>query len=280
MENKKGAGIFLGVVSVATLIVAIIGATFAYFSATVTGSNTVDVTAYEFNATMTITPIYPATAANGIIPLDPDGTVTGAESPNTSNILYALNVGGQDGRKCIDSYGYQVCALYQVTVTNGSTQQLTLSGKIVPLTNVAGSRANSTPFINLKYQAVSGDHTQNNLTLVGQAQDFEKVTPANDGDPEVIKTLADGATGLTIGGNGATLTVPAATYSQEEGQENELVPQSASTYVLLYLDDNGDQSSEMGAAFTGQITYTSTNGDGSQLTGTFTVSQQQAPSSE
>ena len=29
MENKNGRGIFLGVVSVATLIVAIIGATFA-----------------------------------------------------------------------------------------------------------------------------------------------------------------------------------------------------------------------------------------------------------
>lgn len=33
MENKKGSGIFLGVIGVATLIVAIIGATFAFFSA-------------------------------------------------------------------------------------------------------------------------------------------------------------------------------------------------------------------------------------------------------
>ena len=47
MENKKGSGIFLGVVSVATLIVAIIGATFAFFS-TQTGSvnNAVNVGAY------------------------------------------------------------------------------------------------------------------------------------------------------------------------------------------------------------------------------------------
>lgn len=37
MENKKGQGIFLGVVGVATLVVAIIGATFAYFSASTTG---------------------------------------------------------------------------------------------------------------------------------------------------------------------------------------------------------------------------------------------------
>ena len=39
MENNNGKGIFLGVVSVATLIVAIIGATFAYFSATTTVGN-------------------------------------------------------------------------------------------------------------------------------------------------------------------------------------------------------------------------------------------------
>ena len=34
MENRKGNEIFLGVVGVATLLVAIVGATFAYFSAT------------------------------------------------------------------------------------------------------------------------------------------------------------------------------------------------------------------------------------------------------
>ena len=39
MENRNGRGIFLGVVSVATLIVAIIGATFAYFSASISSNN-------------------------------------------------------------------------------------------------------------------------------------------------------------------------------------------------------------------------------------------------
>ena len=39
MENKNGQGIFLGVVGVATLIVAIIGATFAYFSAATTAGD-------------------------------------------------------------------------------------------------------------------------------------------------------------------------------------------------------------------------------------------------
>lgn len=41
-ENRKGTGVFYAVVGVATLVVAIIGATFAYFSASAT--NDTDVT--------------------------------------------------------------------------------------------------------------------------------------------------------------------------------------------------------------------------------------------
>ena len=38
MENNNGRGIFYGVIGVATLVVAIIGATFAYFSASITSN--------------------------------------------------------------------------------------------------------------------------------------------------------------------------------------------------------------------------------------------------
>ena len=40
MENNRGQSIFLSVVGIATLLVAIVGATFAYFSLTVQGNNT------------------------------------------------------------------------------------------------------------------------------------------------------------------------------------------------------------------------------------------------
>ena len=39
MENNNGKGIFYGVIGVATLVVAIIGATFAYFASTTQGAN-------------------------------------------------------------------------------------------------------------------------------------------------------------------------------------------------------------------------------------------------
>ena len=55
MENGKGNAIFLGIVSIATLIVAIIGATFAYFSATTESApNAVELGAYEFKMNLNI----------------------------------------------------------------------------------------------------------------------------------------------------------------------------------------------------------------------------------
>ena len=43
-ENNGGKGLFYGVIGVATLIVAIIGATFAWFTATAAGDKTTTVT--------------------------------------------------------------------------------------------------------------------------------------------------------------------------------------------------------------------------------------------
>ena len=70
MENKRGNEIFLGIVSVATLIVAIIGATFAYFSAsTESNENAVNLGAYEFKLTLSVIPVFPE-GATSLIPLE------------------------------------------------------------------------------------------------------------------------------------------------------------------------------------------------------------------
>ena len=70
MENNRGQSIFLSVVGIATLLVAIVGATFAYFSISVTGNDTassINVTTAKvggvtFNGTgagVTVTDAYP-----------------------------------------------------------------------------------------------------------------------------------------------------------------------------------------------------------------------------
>ena len=102
MENGKGNAIFLGIVSIATLIVAIIGATFAYFSATTESSpNAVGLSAYEFKMTLSVTPIYP-TGAAALIPLNPDTKIPNAPEGKDTNLLFALN---QAKHKCVDDSG-------------------------------------------------------------------------------------------------------------------------------------------------------------------------------
>ena len=51
MDNKNGQGIFYGVIGVATLVVAIVGATFSFFSATA-NSNIDALTAAGSNVTL------------------------------------------------------------------------------------------------------------------------------------------------------------------------------------------------------------------------------------
>lgn len=244
MENRKGNGIFLGIVSVATLIVAIIGATFAYFSAS-TESNTdaLNLTAYEFKLSLSVSPIYPE-GASALIPLNPTTVIENAPAANNTNLLYALN---EAEKRCIDDQGLQVCALYQVTIENQAVNEITLSGELKTITNNQAEGEGKTPFSNLTYQAVEGDHTTG-LTLVGDAVTI---------DDEV-----DGVVDI------ASITVPGATT----GDDGELVPGVGTSYVLIYLNDNGDQSGEMGASFTGQLIYSSGGEGGSTLTGKFSVS--------
>ena len=258
-NNRKGNGIFLGIVSVSTLVVAIIGATFAYFSAsTQSNEDAVNLTAYEFSLTMSVTPVFP-NGATKLIPLDPDKEVEGYEGDNDKNLLYALNVAND---ACIDNNKLQVCALYQVKIENNNTNPITLGGQIRTVTNTPGSGGE--PFTNLKYQSVTTNtasdidslRTQRGFALL-TSEETVKDTTINAVGTVDLPTDSDGL--VTID----PIYVPAA---DSEGNAGVGVG-----YVLVYLDDNEDQSAEMGASYTGQLIYASTDDAGSTLSGTFTV---------
>lgn len=252
MENRKGNGIFLGIVSVATLVVAIIGATFAYFSATTqSNEDAVNLTAYEFKLSLSVSPVYPE-GASALIPLDPDKRVGGLddEEPNNTNLLYALN---RAENPCIDDNELQVCALYRVEITNQATNPITLSGQIRTVTNTPGS--GGSPFTNLTYQSVESASKNPKAN--------KDITLNEDGVGAV--TLASEIDGLvTID----SIEVPGATII--EG--GTVQPGVGVGFVLVYLNDFENQSAEMGASYTGQLIYSSTDDVGSTLTGTFNVS--------
>lgn len=112
-ENRKGPGIFYAVVGVATLVVAIIGATFAYFSASASakgseikgGTNdelasalSVKVTRVDYNAGAT---------SDNLVPAKLDDTTPGG----VSKALAA---------KCVNS-GYTGCHVYKIDANTTQT---------------------------------------------------------------------------------------------------------------------------------------------------------------
>ncbi len=140
MENKKGQGIFLGVIGVATLVVTLIGATFAFFSATVTGNAPVNVESYQFAITLGVAPVDPATTpAKGdkLIPL------------TETDIDKAITAG------CVDSNNYAVCKIYELTFVNSGSTAVTLSG---------GLTSTSNNFATLKYSVTAVGGAKNTLT--------------------------------------------------------------------------------------------------------------------
>ena len=248
MENSKGRGIFLGVVSVATLIVAIIGATFAWFSASVgSGENDVNLTAYQFDAKLTVERVFPTAenASKKIIPFVPDKVLREGQGDQTNNMNYALN---EATNKCVDSSGYLVCSLYKITVTNNGSDAIELDGSVTTMeTTPTETGTTLTANGDLKAQIISYDGGK--YTYTHNLSKALALPNTASGSGKLIMDPATLTVGATPGANTAEL------------------------YVLVWLNDsNENQSSMMGASYKGQFIFSAVGmGAGNQLTGTFNL---------
>lgn len=155
-ENRKGTGVFYAVVGVATLVVAIIGATFAYFSASAT--NDTDVkgsTASGASLAIAVTKVSDEATAKNMIPM----LITDLQK----------GVTGTSSKSCIDANGNTVCQVYKVTVTNGSAD--------IGI-NVKGTMNLTSNAKNMKWQVLT-DATTVNTKATAVAQGTEGVIVAN-----------------------------------------------------------------------------------------------------
>ena len=249
MENSKGRGIFLGVVSVATLIVAIIGATFAWFSASVnSGENDVNLTAYQFDAELTVDRVFPTTDENAskkIIPFVPDKVLREGQGNETNNMNYALN---EATDKCVDSSGYLVCSLYKITVTNNGSDAIELDGTVTTIETTPTEKGTTlTANGDLKAQVIS--YAEGKYTYTHNLSKALALPNTVSGSGKLIMDPATLTVGATPGANTAEL------------------------YVLVWLNDSTEnQSSMMGASYKGQFIFSAVGmGAGNQLTGTFNL---------
>ena len=231
-ENKDRKGAFLIIISIATLIVAIIGATFAYFTATANSTeNAVNFTAYEFNASVSVSKIAPSAAINNLIPIYADTDIV--------NVISLANNSANNG-SCIDANGYTGCAIYKVTISNGSTKDaLTLKGSLKSL--------NENAYENLKLSFLT--ESNGTYSASGTVIDIDE-------ENEHVTNLYDAL--------GNDVSVGVATDSQ--------TPTTVDLYFVIYLDDTSTaQNSEMGQTFIGQLIFESTTGANGKLTAQISV---------
>ena len=121
MENKNGQGIFYGVIGVATLVVAIIGATFAYFSASAT-------TNYVNAITGNTLDLSDGALSISVTKLDVGGTANAGLVPATiavdqqSGVPTAAGINDALDAHC-EKDGYTGCHVYKIQASSATAMQ-------------------------------------------------------------------------------------------------------------------------------------------------------------
>lgn len=228
MENRKGSGIFLGVIGVATLIVAIIGATFAYFTATANSAeNAIETTSTSL--TLNYVDTVNTKLSTSLIPATETIATYGA-----MNQTYISD----PAKICVDDNGNDICSIYEFTITNpNTTTNQNISVDLNVVTNT---------FTNLKYKIYEGS------IKPADGSSAPTLDEATSPSPVV-------ATGL-LGNTGSKKNLSELTQVLDKS--------SSVTYtMLIWIDETtNEQNADAGKSFSAGITVTS--GDGSGVTGT------------
>ena len=168
-NNKNGRGVFYGVIGVATLVVAIIGATFAYFTAAATnGANVINGNMANVSFDLAVEKVVDPGASSGMIPM-------------SNNMVEAAVSNASTKGACVDANGNAVCQIYKITVTNNSSATMFVDG----YTALAGGSGIPTDI-----ETVPTTPTGNNTTMRWAQVFFKDSAYSTGGD----QTLGTGAT--------------------------------------------------------------------------------------
>ena len=238
-ENRKGPGVFYAVVGVATLVVAIIGATFAYFSASASDNKVITGnTAEAGGVELTITPV--TTTGTNMLPLNLMDNTKATDPATGAADQFADALGATKGTSCKDSNGNNVCQVYSITVKNKSTTSTV---------QVRGTLNLASEATNMKWQLLE--------------------TGTSTARADFATVVDKGVTGdVTVGGNtGAT--------GKAAASQNLAAEASATYYVLVWLEETGaaQETADASKSFTGTVTFNAVDASGktSGLTASFTA---------
>lgn len=253
MENRNGYGIFYGVIGVATLVVAIIGATFAYFSATVTEEGAVTAGATEL--TLLIKDQVTTGLKNDLIPV----LTTGA------NEALFPRYPGVETTQCKDDSGNSICSVYTFTIANpNQTTAQTVYGFLDVTSNefsnlyfavfkgtAAEVLAKTTTQFNV--HGTAGDtNTVDNGMLVHKGVQLPKVTEGTSTQEIALPLLTE------------ELAASGKADLSATNPNSDFATGSYTTYtVIVWLEEAGDgNNAEQGASFTANVRFTTGTGKG------------------
>lgn len=209
-NNRKGPGIFYAVVGVATLVVAIVGATFAYFTASGQSDNTIT---GQTTTTAGVTLAVTQEAPTGLL-----GN-TGRMVPLTSDLVETAFTKG-----CKDDNGYVACQVYKIVVTNSSQTEAVLSTTSLKL--------DASKVTDLRWQTMSDE-----TTLTGIAVS-EHTQPTNIAEKA---TIAAGQT--------ATYYVGVWMHDDEDKQDEQAGQSFTGTVSANVVNADGSVSNNVTAVF-------------------------------
>lgn len=240
-NDNKGRDIFYGVVAIATLIVAIVGATLAYFSVTASSNEgavnaTAAIVSIEYNDGQQVT-----AQADQLIP----ATLEVVQEVYESKIkgLTANEDSLEYGNACIDSNNRQVCSAYRFTVRSDLERTITavLNNEHNGFTYLSYAIYDVT---NNKWLPLADDGATYDMALKSCSNEDENTE--NDCYAEEPKTYNTGAInsifGYTLENSikvNQSMTVASAT------QEYEI--------VLFIKENKGNQNIDQGQNYRGTI---------------------------
>lgn len=241
-NNRKGPGIFYAVVGVATLVVAIIGATFAYFSASVSANGnenvrgeTLDVTDAVLSASVEkVTFAGAVSPSNNLVPafFGKEGDTLNVATPAA---LTKAHVETLLSNKCENATDkYTGCHVYRITAT--SSQTVADADVLLSLTTT-GADNSQWGYVVFTADGDVAAASATNVTLVG--------TPA---------AIGDGVNGLDIHGKGLTVA----------DEEDDV---TVTYYLLVYVNDTDNVQNDKDTTatnvtgnYSGSITFQAAGG--------------------
>ena len=267
-NNKKGSTLYV-VLGVATLVVAIIGATFAYFSASQTNNSITGTTAEAGGLKLEVVPITDNTTEEGgkilvkdLIPLNLIGDETYADSQFEKAMTIREAAEGVTAKKaCQDDLGNNICAVYRVTVTNlSATSTIQVQGKL-NLTSTA---------TNMYWEVINA--TTTDVSVGEDGATAPRIATASE--DEAFVKVAQGKDGF--------ITYASTTDAETSLNEAKSVSLAGSAketyYVLVWLEEIGKEqqdedasSVDVAKSYTGTVTFDAVDAQGhkSGVTATF-----------